>query len=73
MIEDMLRELFKEPSEADLKANDAIGQVCEFNQFNVLGCLIVNNALGGFDRQIIADKINALAMPFTLEDFKAVH
>ena len=73
MIEDMLREFFAEPDVVTIASNAAINQVCEFNQFNVLGCLLVNNALSGFNRQIIADKINALAMPFTLEDFKAVH
>lgn len=73
MIEDMLRELFGEPTEADLNAQAAIGQVCEFNQFNMLGCLLVDNALGGFDRQTIADKVNALATPFKLVDFKSVH
>ncbi len=73
MLEDMLRELFTEPDEVTIASKAAINQVCEFNQFNMLGCLLVDNALSGFNRQLIADKINALAMPFRLEDFKAVH
>lgn len=73
MIEDMLRELFKEPTEAEQKANEVIGQICEFNQFNLMGVLLLNNFLGGFDRQIIADKVSPLATPFVLADHKLMH
>lgn len=73
MLEDILRDLFAEPTEADLKANEVIGQICEFNQFNMMGCLLLNNFMGGFDRQIIADKVNALATPFVLNDHKLMH
>lgn len=73
MIEDMLRELFAEPTEAELKATEVIYQICEFNQFNMMGVLLTNNFLGGFDRQIIADKVNALNTPFNLNDHKQLH
>lgn len=73
MYDDMLRELFAEQTEVELKAQEMVSQVCEFNQFNILGCLMISNVMNGFDHHIIAEKINALATPFNLMDCKAVH
>lgn len=66
MFQDMLRDI--DPTPEELKANESFIQICEFNQFNILGLISVVHAYQGFNRELIAEKVNALASPFNLSD-----
>lgn len=59
---------YNEPTPEELKANESFIQICEFNQFNILGLVAVVHAYQGFNRDLIAEKVNALASPFNLSD-----
>ena len=73
MFEEWFRELTEEPTPEDIKADQALIEIAEFNQFGIVGVLTVSSVFRDFDRVIIAEKVSALATPFTLDNLASVH
>lgn len=73
MVEKLINEIFRPKSDSEIKAQSAIKSVAEFNNFEVLHTVILHNAFGGFDNDIIANNVSALKSPYDPKSFFKTH